>query len=108
MLTSRSHVVGLVSTLALFGCGGSNDGPAAKPGQTNPAGAKAVITQTTQLQTALMANDGASLSGTVNSLAISGAQQIVSPAVGKALTALAQAQTADPGTSGGVMCDANG
>jgi hypothetical protein len=108
MLTLRSSLVALLG-IGLLGCGGgSSDGPAAKPGKTNPAGASAVITQASGIQTALMSKNGAQLSGNVNAIAISGAQQIVSPAVGQALTVLEQAQTSNTGTSGTVNCDDSG
>jgi hypothetical protein len=109
MFKMRACALALVGMVSVAGCGGDDSGgPAAQPGKTNPAGAKAVVTQTVSMQTALMRMDGASLSGNVNAIAISGAQQIVSPAAGQALTVLQQAQTTTPGTSGSVNCDAAG
>jgi hypothetical protein len=100
----------LVGSLSVVGCGGEEEssGPPAMAGKTNPAGARAVVMQTAGIQTALMRMDGASLSGNVNSIAISGAQQIVTPQVGAALVVLQQAQTTTPGTSGSVNCDMAG
>lgn len=110
MFKLRSCGLALVGVLTFGGCGGGSDsnGPAAKAGTPNPSGAKAVVTQTVSMQSALMRMDGASLSGNVNSIAIGGAQQIVRPSVGQALTVLQQAQTTTPGTSGSVNCDATG
>jgi hypothetical protein len=103
----RSSLVALLG-IGLLGCGGgSSDGPAAKPGKPNPAGARSVVTQAAGIQAALMAKNGAALSGNVNSIAISGAQQIANPTVGQALMVLEQAQTAG-GTSGNVTCDEAG
>jgi hypothetical protein len=103
-------VLGVVAAIGALGCGGDNAsaGPPARAGTVNRTGAKSVLMQTVAMQAALEAHDGASLSGQVNSVAISGAQQMVSPAaVVKALTVLSQAQTAT-GTSGTVNCDSAG
>lgn len=101
MMMSKTAWVGLVG-LTLTGCG-LTEAPAPKAGTVNAQGAKNVVTQTQAMVTALRGNDGNSLSANVNSVAISGAQQIVSP--GAALRAALEPAQA---TSGTVTCDAGG
>lgn len=102
-------VLVVAGSVSAFGCGGeeSNSGPPAMAGRTNPAGARAVVMQTAGIQTSLMAMNGAALSGNVNSIAVSGAQQIVQPNPGAALVVLSQAQTT-PGDTNAIKCDAAG
>jgi hypothetical protein len=111
MSITRLCALGFVGTLALAGCGGgSDDGPAAKPGMTNAQGAKVVVGQTVMLQTAAKNKDAASLSATTQSLAISGAKSIVSPSIGQPLVvqALSQALTQVSAQAGSAACPQGG
>ncbi|HEX2657425.1 MAG TPA: hypothetical protein VHU40_04105 [Polyangia bacterium] len=74
--------VGIVS-LAAVGCGGgsSNSGPPAKKGTVNPTTAMSVVMQTVSMKTALAAMDGATLSGNVEVVGLTGAQSLVQPSV---------------------------
>jgi hypothetical protein len=101
-------VLGILGIIGIGGCGGNDDGPPAMTGIVDPAGARSVLMQTLAMQAAIQSKDGAGLSGEVNSVAVSGAQEMVQPKqLSQALTALPRAQTA-AGTSGTVDCDGNG
>ncbi len=98
------RVLSLWSTMSLVACGGGggSSGPAAKPGTVNKQGAASVVTMTGTLKSSLSTGDGASLSGAVTSIGLSGAQQIVQPSTTGALTAVTGALST-PGPNGGTV-----
>lgn len=99
-----------VCTTAAVGCGGGGGGtPPAKPGKVSMSGAASVVSMTNNMQTALKANNGGLLSSSVVSLSLTGPQQMVTPAVGAALTASTSSALSTPGPNGGTVdCDQTG
>jgi len=91
----------------------SSDDSAANKGTADPAGAAAVVMQTTAMQTSAKNMDGTTLSANVQQVSISGAQQIVKPTMGITVPALPPFQV-EPGAVApaaapdGVTCDASG
>jgi hypothetical protein len=96
MSLTRLCTLALAGTLAAAGCGGEdNSGPPAKMGMTNPTAAKAVVGDATMLKATAKQQNAGSLQLQVQALAMTGAQQLVSPSFGQPLTAaLVRAQTA--------------
>jgi|GEM_PF-7019247 len=68
--------------MAVVGCGGgsSNSGPPAKKGTVNPTSAMTVVMQTLSMKSAVETMDGATLSANVESVGLTGATLLVSPA----------------------------
>jgi hypothetical protein len=108
MMKRLLGVLALTGGVGLSGCGGNeaSSGPPAMQGTVNPSGARSVMNTTLSMRTDLMNASGANVAGQVQSVAISGATQMITPKTGAALTVFPQAGTT--GTSGTVTCDAAG
>jgi hypothetical protein len=105
LMKSSVRVLSLWSMMSLVACGGGGggSGPAAKPGTVNKQGAASVVTMTGSMKSALSSGDGASLSGAVTSIGISGAQQIVQPAGAMAALTAVTSALSTPGPNGGTV-----
>lgn len=113
VLGARPSAAALVLALSTAlgvaaGCGGDGPGggPPAKPGTVNPTGAMSVLSQTVSMKDALEAGNGALLASNLQLVSITGAQQMVQPAL--ALSAEQSPLTITGAAGGTATCTATG